>query len=460
MKDITRRLKSWISRTRLSNLLSQRTAVRRVIINAVWLGFDRILGIANSLLVGAWIARYLGPEQFGVYSYALTFLALFTPISELGLTALVVRSLVEEPDKKYNILGTTFLLQLIGGTFAFVLCVSAAFVQEGNSSQTFIMIAVASIRLVFTCGTLVEYWFHSLIQSKYVVLVRIAVLIVVIAVKVVSVLLLAPLMIFVVISVAESLLLIVGMLVAYRKSGQHFGMWRIDLVEARRLLGDSWPLFISSLAIGVYVRIDKVILGILSGPESVGIYSAAVLFVEAWYFVPAVIATSVFPLIIQTSQIHSKDIYRKRMQYLYDTMAAIGYLLTIPLIAFSRTLVEIVFGSAYASAGPFLAVYALSLIFTFLGTARGKWLVVENLNRTYMITVVIGAFVNIGLNYALIPKFGALGAAWATVVSYATSAYLSCAIWPALRPVFRQMTFSLLIPFRIKAIWRMLNASP
>lgn len=438
--------------------LLQRETTRKVAVNTIWLGFDRVIGVINGLFIGAWVARYLGPEQFGIYNYVLSFFALFAPVATLGLDAIVVRSLVRAPFEKDSVLGTAFFLQLLGGIFAFALAVSVAIVSKPESNRILAMIAVVSIGLLFTSGSLVACWFQSQIQSRYVVWVNVSVLIVIIVLKTASILLHASLMTFVVISVIQSLFLTIGMFIAYRMSGEQLKAWHVDYTQVRKLLNDSWPLLVTSLAIGVYSRIDKILLGNMVGKETVGMYSAAVVFVEVWYFVSAIIASSVFPLVIRSSQNQSTQVYRQRMQYFYDGMAAIGYIITVPLVVFSHFLVTLVYGDAYAPAGPILAVYALSLVFTYLGVARGKWLVTENMNRVYMYTVVLGAIVNIGLNYILIPRFGAMGAAWATVVSYAVAAYLSCAIWQSLRSTLGQITLALLVPFRVRSIWRTLNA--
>jgi len=437
--------------------LLQRPTVRKVIANTVWLGLDKVIGVVNGLIVGGWLARYLGPEQYGIYVYVITFVALFAPIAELGLTAIVVRNLVKEPANKDKILGTAFALQFLGGLLGFALSVGVAYLSMTESPMTFAMVAIASIRLIFSFSSLVDSWFQSQLQSKYVVWVKNGVVLVVIILKVASILLQASLMTFIWISLVEGALLAVGLLFAYQRSGQQFRNWLIIPSLGAQLLRDSWPLLISTLAVGVYVRIDKVILGGISGAEAVGIYSAAVVFVEVWYFVPTVVATSVFPVIVRTSLMQNASVYRERMQYFYDTMAAMGYLITFALIIFASPLVNTIFGPAYASAAPVLSVYALSLIFTFVGVARSKWMVTENLNRVYMWTVIASAAVNIGLNYVLIPRIGAMGAAWATVISYAFAAYVSCAFWPSLRPAFGQISLSLLIPFRFRAIQRAIN---
>ena len=95
--------------------LEGKSNLRKIIGNTGWLFADRFLRIIVELFIGVWIARYLGPEKFGLYSYAIAFVALFSAFSTLGLDRIVVREIVKEPTDKDEIIGTAFILKFIGG---------------------------------------------------------------------------------------------------------------------------------------------------------------------------------------------------------------------------------------------------------------------------------------------------------------------------------------------------------
>jgi PST family polysaccharide transporter len=246
----------------------------------------------------------------------------------------------------------------------------------------------------------------------------------------------APLMAFVWAIFVESLIVAFGLMGIYAWRGGKLTAWRFRFARAKILLKDSWPLILSGLAIMVYMRIDQLMLGQMLGDESVGIYSAAVRISEVWYFIPMAIAASVFPSIIETKK-QDETIYYQRLQKLYDMMVMLALSLALLMTFLSDWVVILLFGTAYQKSGPVLAVHIWAGIFVFLGVASGKWFLIEGLQRYTFYKTLLGAVVNVGLNFLMIPKFGATGAAYATVISYAIAAMFSDLLQKETRPMFR-----------------------
>jgi O-antigen/teichoic acid export membrane protein len=104
--------------------------VRRYGINTAWLFSEQILRLIAGFFVGVWVARYLGPEKFGLFSYALAFVFIFQGIAKLGLDGIVVRDLVQEPEKRDVYLGTSFWLKLLGGIITFLIITIILVIQS------------------------------------------------------------------------------------------------------------------------------------------------------------------------------------------------------------------------------------------------------------------------------------------------------------------------------------------
>jgi len=179
----------------------------------------------------------------------------------------------------------------------------------------------------------------------------------------------------------------------------------------------------------------------------VGVYAAAVKLSEIWYFLPTALATSLLPALLR-SRAQDAAAYAARQQQYYDVSAAAAYVLSIPIALAAPWIVRLAYGGAFAAAGPILAVHIWASIFVFLGVARGQWLVNEGLQKFYLAATLAGAVVNVLLNLVLIPRWGGLGAAWATVASYALAAWLASYLHAAVRPTAAMQTRALLIPFR------------
>ena len=81
---------------------------RKYFANTSWLLGERVLRMIISLFVGIYVARYLGPERFGLLSYSVSFVWLFSSLASFGLNNILVRELVQSPEQRNNLLGTVF----------------------------------------------------------------------------------------------------------------------------------------------------------------------------------------------------------------------------------------------------------------------------------------------------------------------------------------------------------------
>jgi O-antigen/teichoic acid export membrane protein len=133
----------------LSRLMSH-PGVRRYGINTAWLFTEQVLRLIAGFLVGVWVARYLGPEKFGLFSYALAFVSIFQGIAKLGLDGIVVRDLVQEPEKRDVYLGTSFWLKLLGGIITFLIITIILVIQSLLTSHFSLLSPLTSHLLPLT----------------------------------------------------------------------------------------------------------------------------------------------------------------------------------------------------------------------------------------------------------------------------------------------------------------------
>jgi len=431
--------------TSLWRRIKYRPTLQKILSNTGWLFADWTLRMGVGLIVGVWMARYLGPEQFGLLSYAGAFVSMFGAIATLGLNNIVVRDLVKEPGTANITLGTALVMRLIGGLLAFVLAVFAISLVRPDDALAKLMVAVLGFTMLFKSSEVVKYWFESQVASKYTVWVESVAFLVFATVKVVLILNQAPLMDFVWVVFVEAAVVAVALLGIFAWRGGSLNAWRSHYQRARTLLQDSWPLVFSALAVMVYMRIDQIMIGQMLGDEEVGIYSAAVRLSEVWYFIPMAIVASVFPAIIDAKN-QSEELYKQRLQKLYDLMVVLALLVAVPVTFMSGWLVVLLFGEVYESAGMILAIHIWAGVFVFLGVASGRWYLIENMQVKSFHRAVSGLVVNIGANYLLIPLYGAAGAAVGFLLSQIVAAYLFDVFDKKTRFAFTQKTASM-FPF-------------
>ena len=410
--------RSWVRHlpAAIQGRIAHRPNLQKMLENTGWLFADRLVRMGMGLLVGVWVARYLGPDQFGLYSYAIAFVALFGSIATLGLNGIVVRDLVKNPEEATTTIGTAFVLQLIGGLLVFVIAIIAIGFVRPDEALVRLMVAVLGFVTVFKATEVIKYWFESQIRSKHTVLIENAAFLLFAAVKVALITFKAPLIAFVWIVLAEAVLVAVCMLYMYMKRVSHLRAWKFSGGRARELIGDSWPYILSGVAVMLYMRIDQIMLGQMLGNKSVGIYSVAVRLSEVWYFIPVAIVSTLFPAIIDAKK-QGEGVYRQRLQELYDLMAALGISVAVFVSFFSNWIVNSLFGSDYEQAGRLLSINTWAGVFVFLGLANGKNLLLQGLARFSFYFTLACALLNITLNYILIPRYGVIGSAFATLLS-------------------------------------------
>ena len=420
--------------------------------NTTWLMLGRIFELSLRFFVGAWVIRYLGPEQFGVYSYALSFVAIFVDIAALGLDQIVVRDLARGTSPPGEVLATAFSLRAWAAVVTFGLVVLASAIVDTESS-TRMAVLIAAGQLFFNPANVFDLWFQARLRSRYVVVIRGAVTLLIAAAQIACIVAGLPLLAFLVLALIHSALTGAGMLFSFRIAGPETIHWRRSGKLAIAMLRDAWPLALSALSVSVYMRIDQVMLGLMVGIDAVGVYGAAVKVSEVWYFVPTALAMSAFPGIVQMRLSASLDVYHGRLQALCDAMAAYSYLVILVMTLGAPLFIDVLFGRTFDASVAVLRVHIWSLIFVSLGLVYSRWLVAEERAIFSMVSAVLGAIANVGLNVVLIPSYGALGAAWATLISYAISAYLSALLFRPLRPMFVRMSKALVVPLRWGSSW-------
>jgi O-antigen/teichoic acid export membrane protein len=292
---------------------------------------------------------------------------------------------------------------------------------------------------------IIEFWFESQLQWKFNVYAKTSTFLLLSIVKIGLILMQAPLIAFAWASLAETIAGSIGLVVIYKMRGYSIRAWYFSRSMAQSLLRDSWPLITSTLLTMIYMRIDQIMIGTMISSEELGNYSVAVQVSEAWFFIPIVICSSVFPAIVE-AEAFSEELFHARMQQLYRLMAFLAYLVALPIALFSTKIIHVLFSTAYSDAGPLLAILIWAGVFTSFGAARHQMIIAKNWTRIDLVSIALGCALNIVLNLLLIPNYGARGAVIATFIAYWFSTHGSCFLFKPLRKTGWMITKAMLYP--------------
>jgi PST family polysaccharide transporter len=397
-----------------------------------------------------WLARYLGPTNFGTLNYAIAVIAILNPVATLGLEDVVVRDLIRQPDHSSEILGTTFFLQVSSGIATVFLAYILFSLIRTDDTTVRHLAAILSLGFIIQSTNMIRYWYQSQVSARNIVRAQILALVVASLLRISCILLSADITVFAWLIIVESALASFCLAINFLSRNKISLTWNFQ--RALSLVKGGWPLILSGLAVVTYMRIDQVMLGEIKGDHAVGIYTAALTISEAWYFVPIAIVASVFPGIIKSKQ-ESVNSYAAKTQTLLSALLAMSVVVALILSLTSSQLVQFLFGSTFANAASVLAIHSWAGIFVALGVASGRWFVNEELQMLQLYKTLAGALANILLNILLIPKFGATGAAVATLLSFGIAAYISDFFFVRTRPMFFMKTRAILLVGLIE-IWR------
>lgn len=433
--------------------------ILRYVRNFSWVIFEKFCRLCISFLVTAWVIRYLGPNDYGLLSFAISFTSFFTVFVTLGLDSLIVRDLVRNPEHESVILGTGFWLRLSGSVAGFMLIAVSITLIDYDAITRILIMVIASGMILQAPGVL-DPFFQSKVEARFIALSNIWAMIAASLVRFALIVGKAPVVAFAFVFILDKAVLGGTLYAYYRKAGRTVLAWRFSRETAERLLRNSLPLIFAGLIVMIYMRIDQVMIREMLGNEALGHYSAAVYLAEGWYFIGIAASSSLFPAIVSAKG-RGQTIYHERLQSFYRVMVWLALCVAVPVHFLADPLIAVIYGSAYQQSANVLRVNIWTGIFVFLGIASSAWLVTENLQRISLIRTSLGAALNIALNFLWIPRYGIVGSAWATLISQAVASYLGYACSPITFRTFVMQTKAFYPPFReIQALFSTSQTRP
>jgi O-antigen/teichoic acid export membrane protein len=384
--------------------------------NTGWLLGTRFYGMGIGFFVTILVTRYLGPENFGTLNYAISFAGLFGFIANLGLDQVIYRDLIKHPEKEGVLLGTSIALRLVASIVSIVIiAISAAFVEDVGF--IFFLILIVSGAYIFQSLNLINYVFQARVKSHIPSIASIIAITLLALAKLACVYYGKGIYYFAGIYTLEPILYGAIFLMFYKRHAGSFKAWRYDRKVAKELLIESSPLLLSSIFIGIYSRIDQVLIKQMIDVKSVGIYDAAVRLSELWYFIPAILISSLFPAIVNIRD-HDRKKYAQRIFSLAGMLLGLSIVAGLVISLLSYYVILIVYGEQYVEGSKVLQLYVWSGIGVSLGTLINQYLITEKLAKITLYLSIIGMVINVALNLLLIPRYGINGSAFATLVSY------------------------------------------
>lgn len=418
---------------KVKGYLSRFSTNEKLVRNLLWLVGDKILRYAISLVVVVWTARYLGPENNGVLSYALAFTSFFGALVSFGMSTIGVTDLSKQPEREHSILGTATAIMSAGVVVSIVLqTILISQIRPGDTLMHTLVLIIGISYLVRPLHSAVSIFYQAKPDYKPIVITSNIAFITVSLLKVVALIYSKDLNTLAAITAFEIVLLCILLTVHYQRTTSGVRLWKVERGLFFEYLKQGFPLFLSGLATDLYMRIDLVMVGDLHSNREAGIYAVAVNMVQIWYFLPVIVYNSVFPDIVR---LYGQDIaqFRKKMQKWYNSMALLTYALCLPVTFFAPYIITLLFGEDYRESGYILSMLIWGAAFVNLGVPRNAYIYSYGYYRLQFEINMTSCVLNILLNFLLIPSYGAFGATAATLISYSYASFFSNFVYRRIR---------------------------
>jgi O-antigen/teichoic acid export membrane protein len=420
----------------LHSVISRLSVTQQMAVsNVYWSMLGQTARILSELFVGILVARYLGPEQYGLMSYVISFVTLFSALASFGLDHIEVRELAGGNAPKEAVLGTAFRLRLGFALITMGLIGLAAHALEADADAK-MMILMYSFSIFLNSFSVIRNYFTAIVKNKYVVKTEIGRVVIGALIKVAFLLVRAPLHWFVVAVTFDFFLLASGYVYAYCAQIGSVREWRFDREIARYLIRQSFPLLLSGAVVLVYQRIDQIMLRNMLSNAAAGYFSTADKFAILIGIIPAVITQTMSPLLVK-ARAGNPELYRLRSRQFVGTVLWLTIGLAVGGSVLSYPLIALTFGQQYLPAVPVLRVLAFRAVGMALSTTSGQLIIIEGIQKWAFARNILGCVVCVVLNFILIPEFGAVGSAWASVITVVFTGCVANLLIPPYHAVLR-----------------------
>lgn len=429
---------------------------RAVLASVSWLASEKLLRLVLAFVVGVWVARHLGPHEYGRLSLALSWVGLLGSVAWFGVGDAITRDLVRQRADEGRLLGSALMLRGIGTLLALAAIggAVAAGVVPAEIAPLVLLLAWMLPAGELTGG--LWLWFQSHLRMAPAVLAKNLALLAGSLARLGVIAAGGGAMAMAGTFVVEAVLGGLGLMLAYRLCGQRFGSWRFDLRHAAGVFRSGWPILLSAVVVTLNARIDQLLLGALAGPTAVGLYAAAARFSEIWWLVPVMLMQSAAPRYLFAPALRPARVTRN-VAWLTVGLAALALPPCLLVGSGAQWVTGPLLGAAYRGTEAVLAVHVWIAFFVFIDTAQNQWLLAQG-RQSLLVHKALGTvLVNAVLGWWLIPHWGAVGAATAALAAHAWAACLFPWMLPGgagLRALQRR---ALTTAVRLPRAWRRLS---
>ena len=404
---------------------------KEVFKNAGWIIGCKLAQSVCAFIIGAFTARYLGPSNYGLISYAASIVAFFVPIMQLGFSSTLVREIIDRSGNEGKVLGTALVFNVISSIACVIGITTFSVIATPTQHETIIVCFLYSLTLVFQATEMTQYWFQAKLLSKYPSIVSLVAYFIVSLYKVYILVDGKTVGWFAVTHVIEAMIIASLLMVIYFKLSKQKLSFSMKL--GKEMFSRSKHYIGPAMMVIIFQHTDQLMLKWMIGETVTGYYAASMTCVGIFGFVYTAIISSARPIILEAKK-KSEQEFKENIVVLYSIIIMLSIAQSIGMTVFAKLFVGIIFGDTYLSATPMLRIAVWCVAFGNFGSVRNIWILAENQQRHLWKINISGAILNVILNFILIPIADGCGAAIATLVTQIFTNFIIGFVIKPIRP--------------------------
>ena len=388
-----------------------------------------------ALVVGVLTARYLGPSNYGTLSYTASFISFFSSISALSMEGVMVMKLIAHPDEEGSYLGSAIGYRFLSAILSSIAIAGLIVILNPGDSLKLLLAFLQSGQLLCKSVEILDAWFQKRLQSKYVSIGKMLASIIVSGYKIFLLITMKDIVWFALSNTISDLVIAIVMFVFYKK--ENGAKLQFNFRHANELLAESYHFVLSDVISAFYLHLDRIMIGYLVDDANVGYYTIASAICVMYIFIPTSIITSFRPTIMEYFQKGDFAQYRLKLEQLIGGIFWLNSFFALIISFLGKYAISILYGNAYISASEPLIILCWAKVFAITSMTRLIWILCEKKNKYVKKYVFIGGCTNFALNAIMIPLYGVVGAAIATLITEV----IVCILAPLFFKETRAITF-------------------
>jgi O-antigen/teichoic acid export membrane protein len=390
-------------------------SVRRIAANTISLSIAEIIVKIAQFIIFVYVARQLGNAIFGRFNFAYSFSLIAVIFTDIGINYMIIREISRKKELLNKFITNSFLIKTALGIAVFALSVIGLNAMN-YPKETRILVYLFLLYMFLRSGT--EFLFSvfkAFERMHYEALIKILGIALLLIFGIGSLMLTKNIVVLGILYVAVEFLVFLAAFAVVMAKFVKIKL-DIDFEFVKKIITLAFPFTLAVVFAGIYFYIDTIMLSLMKGDVPVGIYSASYNIALALLFIPGMYTFAIYPIL---SSNYEK--FRKKVAFIYERSFKYLYILGLPisfgLFIMARNIILFVYGQSYAPSITALKILAWFILFKFLSYLTGT--VLSSINKQKFRTYGQGtaAFLNLGLNLALIPKYSFIGAGIATLAS-------------------------------------------